>query len=396
MARKPVTRRSSRSKARTDGPVPPMTEAQLKRKIKPRKALKKPARVTLGFDLMVAGKPRLRHKTARLSKSLIVRPQAKVRSGAGSDLQLEIVGGELGTRVFRPGITGTRVPMPQVTAKMRREASLGLPALNGFLPDHLPLQPVPPQIDKSLRVKPFVDALSRSKTAQMATTVFAPEDRYTFSETSFPWCTIGRVDTAGGWASGVLVGPRHLLTCAHAMVWGSGNTAGWVRFRPSYFDGNAPFGEAWATRWYAFRKVAGPTIDSTEAREDYVVLVLDRRIGDTCGWMGSRTYSESWDGGTWWRHIGYPGDLAGGQRPSYERDIALDGRNTSTHRAVWHRGDVWPGQSARAVLRLVVRRILAARGLRAVLAERPAQRRLRRQSHGRPDHPRQERVPVSR
>src|SRR3546814_5933972 len=93
-------------------------------------------------------------------------------------------------------------------------------------------------------------------------------------------------------------------------------TAGWVRFRPSFFDGNAPFGEAWATRWYAFRKVTGPTIDSAEAREDYVVLVLDRRIGETCGWLGSRTYSDSWDGGSYWRHIGYPGDLAGGQRPS--------------------------------------------------------------------------------
>ena len=45
--------------------------------------------------------------------------------------------------------------------------------------------------------------------------------------------------------------------------------------------------------------------------EDYVVLVLDRRMGDTCGWMGSRTYSDSWDGGSYWRHIGYPGDLAG-------------------------------------------------------------------------------------
>src|SRR3546814_9393179 len=102
------------------------------------------------------------------------------------------------------------------------------------------------------------------------------------------------------------------------MVWGRGNTAGWVRFRPSFFDGNAPFGEAWATRWYAFRKVTGPTIDSTEAREDYVVLVLDRRIGETCGWLGSRTYSDSWDGGSYWRHIGYPGDLAGGQRPRSE------------------------------------------------------------------------------
>src|SRR3546814_7963669 len=93
-----------------------------------------------------------------------------------------------------------------------------------------------------------MNALTRSKSQRRATTVFAPENRYTFSDTSFPWCTMGRVDTAGGWASGALVGPRHLLTCSHAMVWGSGNTAGWVRFRSYFFDGNAPLGEAWATR----------------------------------------------------------------------------------------------------------------------------------------------------
>src|SRR3546814_18579701 len=101
---------------------------------------------------------------------------------------------------------------------------------------------------------------------------------------------MGRVDTAGGWASGALVGPRHLLTCSHAMVWGSGNTAGWVRFRPSFFDCIAPFVYASATRWSAFRKVTVPTIASAEAPEDYVVLVLHRRIVPTFGWLGSRTY----------------------------------------------------------------------------------------------------------
>lgn len=340
MARKP-TRRTPKS----DGPAAPLTEAQLKRRIKARAALKKPEKMILRLDMMVAGSPTVSYRTARLGKSLIARPRAKAKSGGGVDLQLEIAGTELGTRVFRPAIPGKRVPLPKLTAKVQRDARLGQPDLDGYLPDHLALQPVPPQLDKALQVRPFMNALSRSKTERRATTVFAPENRYTFSDTSFPWCTMGRVDTAGGWASGALVGPRHLLTCSHAMVWGSGNSAGWVRFRPSFFDGNAPFGEAWATRWYAFRKVTGPTIDSTEAREDYVVLVLDRRIGDTCGWIGSRTYSESWDGGSYWRHIGYPGDLAGGQRPSYERDISLDGRDSSTHRQVWHRGDVWPGQS---------------------------------------------------
>ncbi len=180
-----------------------------------------------------------------------------------------------------------------------------------------------------------------------ATTIFSPDDRYTFSDTNFPWCTVGRVDTAGGFASGVLIGPRHLLTVSHTMVWNADGSAGWVRFRPSFFDGSAPFGEAWGIRYYVYRKVVGPGLSRAESREDYVVIVLDRNIGDICGWMGSRTYADSWDGGNYWRHIGYPGDLAGGQRPSYERDISLDGdsSDSNSHKRAYHLGDVWPGQS---------------------------------------------------
>ncbi|MBA7581930.1 hypothetical protein ES708_23847 [subsurface metagenome] len=39
--------------------------------------------------------------------------------------------------------------------------------------------------------------------------------------------------------------------------------------------------------------------------------------------------------------------MAAGQRPSYERDIALDGSfwDIQSHQRIWHQGDVWPGQS---------------------------------------------------
>src|SRR3546814_10816478 len=93
-------------------------------------------------------------------------------------------------------VCSSDLPLPKITARMAREARQGLPDLDGHLPDHLPLQPVPPQLDKTLQVRPFMNALTRSKSQRRATTVFAPENRYTFSDTSFPWCTMGRVDTA--------------------------------------------------------------------------------------------------------------------------------------------------------------------------------------------------------
>ncbi|RXM57796.1 hypothetical protein, partial [Chryseobacterium sp. CH1] len=61
-----------------------------------------------------------------------------------------------------------------------------------------------------------------------------------------------------------------------------------------------------------------------EIQYDYVVIVLDRPIGNSTGWLGSKSYSDSWDGGAYWTHAGYPGDLTGTQRPTYQTGIALD------------------------------------------------------------------------
>ncbi len=346
---------STKAKKKETAPEP-LSEAKLKRRLKARAALASTAKLKASFDLMAAVPQKLsaRHQAIALEKGAIIKPGAPLYRGAGARkgnrLVVEIQGAELGTHVFPPAVPGKQLKLPRETVKSRALARQGLPDLDGYLPDHLPLNPIPQKLAKKLQVRRFI-AEPRKKPSKRerteATTLFPPEDRYTFSDTSCPWCTIGRVDTAGGQASGVLIGPRHLLTVSHAMVWNPGNSCGWVRFRPSYFDGSAPFGEAWAIRWYAYRKVVGPSLSTAESREDYVVLVLDRRIGDTCGWMGSRTYSDSWDGGAYWRHIGYPGDLAAGQRPSYERDISLDGEgsDSNSHKRAWHQGDVWPGQS---------------------------------------------------
>lgn len=347
---------SKKHRERKEAPVP-LTEEELSRRLKRRSARASTLGLEASFDLMVAtpGKLKVKKRVTTREKTVAYRPGAPLVKGSGPKrgvrLRIGIQGAELGTHVFPPSISGVQLKFPRETLATRALARLGLPDLDGYLPDHLPLNPIPQPLDRNLKVRRYLAEPKKpgrgKRERTRATTVFSPEDRYTFSDTSFPWCTIGRVDTAGGQASGVLIGPRHLLTVSHAMVWNADNSCGWVRFRPSYFDGSAPFGEAWAVRWYAYRKVVGPTLSRAESREDYVVLVLDRKMGDICGWMGSRTYSDSWDSSTYWRHIGYPGDLAAGQRPSYERDIALDGEgsDSNSHKRAWHKGDVWPGQS---------------------------------------------------
>jgi V8-like Glu-specific endopeptidase len=343
--------RASNFVSRSHAPTP-IKEKDLRRKIRNRKPTKKIEGFDLELDLNFAEVKTAKLKAKRMTKSrkpaLKSQRMIKEKLGKSVGMKIKIQNVQLGTRVFAPDIKGALVPYPKSSTARINKAKLGLPDLPGFLPDHLALTTIPPKLGKKFQKVNFISHKKlRGKDIHQATTIFSPDDRYTFSDTAYPWSTIGRVDTAGGYASGVMIGPRHLLTVSHVMQWGSGNSAGWVRFRPSYFDGNAPFGEAYATRWYAYKKVVGPGINRSEGRQDYVVLVLDRRLGDITGWMGSRTYSDSWDGGSYWRHIGYPGDIAAGQRPSYERDISLDGSfwDSQSHQRIWHRGDVWPGQS---------------------------------------------------
>lgn len=61
-------------------------------------------------------------------------------------------------------------------------------------------------------------------------------------------------------------------------------------------------------------QVIGPTVDSTEKQFDFVVVVLDQWIGERTGWMGSRSYTDYWDGGDYWSHVGYPNVRPVGRR----------------------------------------------------------------------------------
>lgn len=245
-----------------------------------------------------------------------------------------------GVRVFPEPLKGTVVHRAGVHRLDEKH-------LTGYLPDHLAFNPHRPFLDPSLKPRIFFDPLAHLPPGKrMATTVFPPDDRKVFSDTSFPWCTVGRVDTGGGWGSGCLVGPRHLLCASHMMTWNSDNTVNQVTFTPSYFDGNAPFGNSGIIHWYAYRKVVGPLISDDDVKQDYVVLVLSQRLGDLCGFMGTRGYSSDWNGLADWSHIGYPGDISGGTRPTFQGGFAIDKTDGGgDDEEEEHKADVFPGQS---------------------------------------------------
>ncbi len=215
-----------------------------------------------------------------------------------------------------------------------------------FYPTHADLDYEPRLEPKKNRKPKFIERETFMQNVGEKT-IFGTDDRKVFYSTAYPWRCVGRIETPLGIGSGVMIGPRHLLTCSHIIDWQPNNMTGWIKFTPMYYNGSAPYGAAWGIKTYYKYKVSGPTIDSTEAQYDYTVVVLDRAIGNSTGWMGSKSYTDSWDGSTFWTHAGYPMDLTGAQRPTYQTEIALDGDSASpdSHESMNHKADVWPGQS---------------------------------------------------
>ena len=250
---------------------------------------------------------------------------------------------EVDGRIYPKGASAVHVPL-----LTEREAERAITATtDAHIPDHVDVEYVAKLEPKNMRRPKFIDRNTFMGDVLGARTIFGPDDRKVFYSTAYPWRCNGKVESPLGSGSGVMVGPRHLLTCSHIIDWHADGSVGWLKFTPMYYNGSAPYGSAWATRVYYKHKVQGPTIDSTEAKYDYVAVVLDRTIGSATGWFGTKGYSDSWDGGAYWTHAGYPGDLTGGQRPTYQTAIALDGDfwSSDSHERISHKGDVWPGQS---------------------------------------------------
>jgi hypothetical protein len=162
--------------------------------------------------------------------------------------------------------------------------------------------------------------------------VAQPDERYfPFEDTTFPWCTFGRVTTERtfpgfpSWATGVMVGPRHVLTNNRILKW-SAQGPGWLVFAPSYFRGREPFGTAFAERTYFWRQleVTFPTAHEHLVAFDYVVCVLNHRIGESTGWIGwNAGYDPAWNGQPLWGMVAYNKDFGEGHEPVYQDGIRV-------------------------------------------------------------------------
>jgi V8-like Glu-specific endopeptidase len=263
---------------------------------------------------------------------------------------------EWGSQIERRG-EGTAhefPPRPEVVVVTEADArrAEGRREHEGYWPSDAPRHPTP----DLLRPEEVRRPLWRRPPGQQddvgePTTVFAPDDRAVIFDTTYPWCTCGRVAVPGGWGSGVMIGRRHMMTASHVIPWLAGGGSDWITFTPMQYDTSTPFGSTYADRVYVWQQVnGGDGIQSNEAAFDYAVVVLHDQMGDSTGWMGSMGYSSDWNGQVRWAHIGYPQDIASGLRPVYATNGVMDstvGESFGGREAfrVMHRNDLAPGQS---------------------------------------------------
>jgi V8-like Glu-specific endopeptidase len=171
--------------------------------------------------------------------------------------------------------------------------------------------------------------LQEKARGQRQGTIFDRDDRSLFLPQGYPWSIIGKVRTAGGFGTGTIVGPKHVLTASHCANWNADGTLGWISFTPGYYDGHGPQGEIPVLEVLSYEHV-GHTATDLEVAFDYAILVLGTRIGDTLGVAGARSYDASWNGKPLFQYIGYPGELSRGERPYIQNNCIISTKEDHT------------------------------------------------------------------
>jgi V8-like Glu-specific endopeptidase len=175
-----------------------------------------------------------------------------------------------------------------------------------------------------------------------------PDARQVYYPFTYPWRCTGRIFTYTTWptpnwawsGSGALVGPRHVLTAGHVAPWGASPWA--MLFVPAYWDGASIFGAGAQSYVSDYRGWNTGTV----AAHDSCVLRLYEPLGNQLGWIGTRTYDGAWEGGNYWSLTGYPGAIAGANRPVFQNSVAaLDDDEDGDAQEIEHHGDSSPGES---------------------------------------------------
>lgn len=173
--------------------------------------------------------------------------------------------------------------------------------------------------------------------------VFGADNRWAFRDSSWPWGLVGRVFTSGGWSgSAVLIGDRLIATAGHIVPWG--DDSWWMRFVPAYYDGSSLHG-AGVESYVSNAK--GYDVDGDVTGYDWAVCRLYEPLGSYLGYFGYNGYSNNWEDDPYWSIIGYPGAIAGAQRPSFQGSVTSDDTDGDSNGGleIETKADLTPGNS---------------------------------------------------
>ena len=210
-----------------------------------------------------------------------------------------------------------------------------------YRPDWIDTLPVPRVVPDTSQMP--MSRLDGRRLVRPFATRFPPEERQVYYNAAWPWGLIGKVFTntrPGGAGSGVLVGPRLVVTAAHVLP-GTGDW--WMRFVPAYWEGASLHGAAVEsyvsdTRAFAPGGVCG---------YDWALLRLYEPLGSWLGFMGTNGYDDDWEDRAYWSIAGYPAEIERGQRPSYQSGVSVfdDDSDDNGGQELETRADLGPGNS---------------------------------------------------
>lgn len=173
--------------------------------------------------------------------------------------------------------------------------------------------------------------------------VFGPDDRWSFRDPSWPWGLVGKVFTSSGWTgSAALIGDRIIATAGHVVPWH--DNPWWMRFVPAFYDGASLHG-AGVESYVSDAK--GFDVDGDVTGYDWAVCRLYEPLGSYLGYFGYNGYNDDWENDPYWSIIGYPGAIAGGQRPSFQGSITSDDTDGDSNSGleIETKADLTPGNS---------------------------------------------------
>ncbi|KAI0118952.1 trypsin-like cysteine/serine peptidase domain-containing protein [Daldinia grandis] len=156
--------------------------------------------------------------------------------------------------------------------------------------------------------------------------VFGPDNRVLWTDKSYPFSAMGKIQwSTGVYCSGALIGPRHVATAKHCAPLNNPGVS--VRFMPAYYDGES-FPGAYVTTIIHLPgySVNDPDANACDIKEDWAIFILDARLGDQRGGLGAKVIEPSLINNAQLLHLGYPGDLANGERPYRQEKITVRNR----------------------------------------------------------------------